>query len=99
MALLTPFMDDTLHSELNVSLWDFSNHTHLWIKLSDQEIALKTLALLILIMIPGVLGNVAIVVVFIRIKVIIFFVTIFFPPSFTLLFAVFSVIIIDINLI
>lgn len=68
MALLMPFHDmETEESDINVSMFDFSNHTHLWIRLPAHEIALKALALLP-IMIFGVLGNVAIVVVFIRIK-------------------------------
>ncbi|GFR32522.1 substance-K receptor, partial [Trichonephila clavata] len=67
MALLKPFMHEAKVSDFNVSNWDFSNHTNLWIRLPTHEIALKVLALLP-IMILGVFGNVAILVVMFRIK-------------------------------
>lgn len=67
MALLVPFPGIQFRSELNVSLWDFSNHTNIWIRLPAHEIALKALAL-VPIMIFGIIGNVAIVIVFIRMK-------------------------------
>ncbi|XP_054712164.1 substance-K receptor-like [Uloborus diversus] len=67
MALLMRFVDDTQGSEFNISIWDFSNHTNLWIRLPTYEIALKTLALLP-IMIFGILGNVSIIAVIWKIK-------------------------------
>uniref|UniRef100_A0A2L2YAV8 Substance-K receptor n=1 Tax=Parasteatoda tepidariorum TaxID=114398 RepID=A0A2L2YAV8_PARTP len=68
MALLKPFIYDTSPvSDFNVSNWNFANFTTLWIKLPTHEIALKVLALLP-IMFLGVFGNVAILVVMMRIK-------------------------------
>lgn len=73
MALLMPYHDtESFQSEVNASIWDFfSNHTDLWIRLPAHEIALKCLAL-VPIMVFGVIGNVAIVIVFIRMKVSVF---------------------------
>ncbi|GIX81856.1 substance-K receptor [Caerostris darwini] len=67
MALLMPYVYETPISDFNVSNWDFSNHTTLWIILPAHEIALKVLALLP-IMILGIFGNVAILIVMLRIK-------------------------------
>ncbi|XP_055937719.1 substance-K receptor-like isoform X2 [Argiope bruennichi] len=67
MALLMPFVRETQVADFNVSDLDFSNHTNLWIRLPTHEIALKVLALLP-IMVMGIFGNVAILVVMLRIK-------------------------------
>ena len=67
MALLMPYRDAE-YLQSDVINGYFRNHTDVWYRLASYEIGLKCLAL-VPIMLFGVIGNVSIVIVFIRMKV------------------------------